>query len=114
TADSGRIGHVRVPIRPWSHMSGPSRLLAASASCAIGAAALIAAPAAAIAVPEPLGIRINEVVSSGGSPDDWIEFYNHSEADVDLSGFIVQDNSDKNPYTIPSGTVVGPGEYYVI
>ncbi|MGO1802498.1 MAG: lamin tail domain-containing protein, partial [Microbacteriaceae bacterium] len=93
-------------------MSRPSRTVAASAVCALGAAVLLATPA--VAAEEPLGVRINEVVSSGGSPGDWIEFYNHSDEPVDLSGHIVQDNSDKNPYEIPSGTIVEPGAYYVI
>lgn len=95
-------------------MSRYSRGLAAAAACAVGAATLFVVPPAAIAAEEPLGIRINEVVSNGGTPDDWIEFYNYSDSDVDLSGHIVQDNSDKNPYTFPAGTVVAAGEYFVI
>lgn len=94
-------------------MSRLFRGLAATAACAVGAAALLAAPAAAIA-DAPFGIRINEVVSNGGTPDDWIEFYNYSDSAVDLSEYIVQDGSDKNPYTIPAGTIVEPGAYYVI
>lgn len=94
-------------------MSRLSRGLAASMVCALGAAALLAAPTAALADAEPLGIRINEVVSNGGSPDDWVEFYNYSEAPVDLSGYVLQDGSDKNPYTIPEGTVVEPGGFLV-
>ncbi|MGO2930983.1 lamin tail domain-containing protein [Microbacterium sp.] len=95
-------------------MSRYSRALAAAAACAVGAATLFVVPPAAIAAEEPLGIRINEVVSNGGTPDDWIEFYNYSDSDVDLSEYIVQDNSDKNPYTFPAGTIVAPGEYLVI
>lgn len=95
-------------------MSRPSRAFAAAAACAVGAATLVAVPPAAVAADEPLGIRINEVVSNGGTPDDWIEFYNYSDDAVDLSEYIVQDESDKNPYTFPAGTVVAPGEYLVI
>ncbi|CAH0125177.1 lamin tail domain-containing protein [Microbacterium sp. Bi121] len=88
--------------------------LAASAVCALGAATLFAVPTAALAEAAPLGVRINEVVSNSGSPDDWIEFYNYSGTQVDLSGYIVQDNSDKNPYTLPTGTVLEPGAYLVL
>ncbi len=96
-------------------MSRYSRGLAAAAACAVGAAATaFVVPPAAIAAEEPLGIRINEVVSNGGTPDDWIELYNYSDSDVDLSEYIIQDNSDKNPYTFPAGTIVAPGEYLVI
>jgi len=94
-------------------MSRSFRGLAAGVVCAVGAAALLA-PSAALASEEPLGIRINEVVSNGGSPDDWIEFYNYSDAEVDLSGYVVQDDSDKNPYVFPAGTTVAAGAYLVI
>lgn len=93
-------------------MSRLQRGLATTAVCAMSAAVLFAAPA--VAAEEPLGIRINEVVSNGASPDDWIEFYNYSGSDVDVSDYIVQDNSTKNPYTFPAGTIVAPGEYLVI
>lgn len=98
----------------WSHMSRLTRGLSSAVVCALGAAMLLSAPTAAVAAEEPLGIRINEVVSNGGSPDDWIEFYNYSDSAIDLSFYVVQDNSDKNPYEIPAGTVVAPGAYYVI
>lgn len=93
-------------------MSRLQRGLAAATIATFGATLLLAAPTAAAA--DTFGIRINEVVSNGGSPDDWIEFYNESSSAVDLSGYIVQDNSDKNPYAFPDGTIVGPGDYLVI
>lgn len=100
-------------------MSRLQRGFATTAVCAMSATLLLAVPtsalgATALAETAPLGVRINEVVSNGGSPDDWIEFYNESDSDVDLSGYIVQDNSDKNPYTFPAGTIVTPGGYLVI
>lgn len=100
-------------------MSRLQRGFATTAVCAMSATLLLAVPttafgATAVDAAAPLGVRINEVVSNGGSPDDWIEFYNPSDADVDLSGYIVQDNSDKNPYTFPAGTIVTSGGYLVI
>ncbi|GAA5147658.1 hypothetical protein GCM10025768_08180 [Microbacterium pseudoresistens] len=84
--------------------------LAAASACALGAALLAVPPAFAA---EP-GIRINEVESSGGTPGDWIEFLNPTDAPIDLGGYRVQDDSDKNPYTIPAGIVVQPGEFLVL
>nr|WP_314842890.1 lamin tail domain-containing protein [uncultured Microbacterium sp.] len=92
-----------------------SRLKSAAAAatvCALSAAALLAVPLTATAA-EP-GIRINEVESDGGVPGDWIEFLNTSGAAVDLSGYTVQDNSDKNPYVFAEGTVVEAGALLVI
>lgn len=67
----------------------------------------------AVAYPST-SIQINEVVSSGGTPDDWIEFYNSGTQTFDLSGFRVQDDSEKNPYFFAEGTSLAPGEYLVI
>ncbi|WP_194420270.1 lamin tail domain-containing protein [Microbacterium abyssi] len=95
-------------------MSRLSRGLAASVVGALGAATLLAAPTAAVAAAEPLGIRINEVVSNGGIPDDWIEFYNHSDGPVDLTDYVVKDDDDAHAYVFPAGTVVEPGAYLVL
>ncbi|MFD5213375.1 lamin tail domain-containing protein [Microbacterium sp. NPDC058345] len=99
-------------------MSRTHRGLATMAVGALSATALLAAPTAVHAA-DPgavadLGIRISEVVSNGGSPDDWIEFHNPTDHAVDLSGYIVQDESPKNPYTFPADTIIAPGAYLVI
>lgn len=88
------------------------RALAATSAAVLSIGTLIIAPLAT--ADEPFGVRINEVESNGGTPGDWIEFYNASDVAVDLSGYIVQDNSDKNPYAFPAGTVVAPRAYLVI
>ena len=59
-------------------------------------------------------IKINEVESNGGTPDDWVELYNAGSAAIDLSGYIFKDNDDTHSYTLPSGTIVAPGAYYVM
>ncbi len=59
-------------------------------------------------------IRINEVESDGGTPGDWVELFNAGAAPVDISGFVFRDNDDTHGYTIPAGTVVAPGAYYVL
>lgn len=59
-------------------------------------------------------IKINEVESNGGVPGDWVELYNAGTASIDLSGYIFKDNDDTHSYTIPSGTVVAPGAYFML
>jgi len=59
-------------------------------------------------------VRVNEVESNGGTPGDWIEFYNVGTTPVDLSGYIVKDNDDTRTSTIPAGTIIAANSYYVI
>lgn len=65
--------------------------------------------------PVAAGVVINEVVSDGGIPDDWVELVNPTDAPVDISGWYVLDEDDtKDPSVIVDGTVLQPGEYLVI
>ncbi|KAA9135550.1 lamin tail domain-containing protein, partial [Microbacterium caowuchunii] len=59
-------------------------------------------------------IRINEVESDGGDPDDWIELVNPTAAALDVSGIVVKDDDDSHAYTIPAGTSIAAGGYLVI
>lgn len=59
-------------------------------------------------------VRINEVESDGGSPDDWVELVNPTNGALDVSGIVVKDDDDAHAYTIPAGTSIGAGEYLVI
>jgi hypothetical protein len=61
-----------------------------------------------------LAIAINEVESNGGVPGDWVELHNPTADPVDISGYIFRDNDDAHGYTIPAGTVVEAGAYYVL
>jgi len=56
---------------------------------------------------------INEVESSGGSPNDWIELYGSDTQSVDLSGWILRDSRDYNSYIIPHGTTIHAHEFLV-
>lgn len=58
-------------------------------------------------------VKINEVESDSGSPGDWIELYNVGTTAADISGFILRDNDDTHTYTIPAGTVIPAGGYWV-
>ncbi|MBT2474849.1 lamin tail domain-containing protein, partial [Microbacterium sp. ISL-103] len=59
-------------------------------------------------------VRINEVESDGGSPDDWIELVNPTASVLDVSGIVVKDDDDTHAYAIPAGTTIAAGAYLVI
>lgn len=59
-------------------------------------------------------IVINEVESNQGTPGDWVELFNVGTGPVDISGWLFRDDQDGRAYTIPFGTVVLPGAYYVL
>lgn len=60
-------------------------------------------------------VVINEVQSNdpGGGPD-WVELANPTAEALDLSGLVLKDNKDKDPYTIPEGTTIPANGYLVI
>ncbi|WP_165368087.1 lamin tail domain-containing protein [Phytoactinopolyspora endophytica] len=58
-------------------------------------------------------LRVNEVESSGGDPGDWVELMNTGSEDVDLSGWLLRDDDDTHTSTIPEGTVIEAGGYYI-
>jgi len=64
-------------------------------------------------VPPPL-VKVNEVESNGGTPGDWVEFFNAGATAVDVSGFVFKDNDDTHIYAIPAGTVIAAGGYLVL
>lgn len=45
---------------------------------------------------------------------DWVELYNSSEKSVDISGFILSDNTGNDKYAFPAGTVIPGGGYLVV
>lgn len=60
-------------------------------------------------------VKVNEVESSGGTPGDWIELINTGANAADISGWTVLDNDDTHtPSTIPAGTVIAAGGYYIV
>jgi len=57
---------------------------------------------------------INEVASNNGDPNpDWLEIYNPSDVEVDISGFGIYDKPAAK-YTIPAGTTIAAKGYYVL
>lgn len=66
-------------------------------------------------------VRLNEVMTSNQSymdanrvSSDWVELYNTSGEDVDLSGFRLTDKVDSEGYVFAEGTTLGAGEYLVV
>ncbi|WP_327308452.1 lamin tail domain-containing protein [Streptomyces sp. NBC_01298] len=74
---------------------------------ALAAGTLVAAPAQAAPADD---IRINEVVTTGDVSDS-IELYNKGTSAVDLSGWILKDESNSSTYKISSGTTLAPGGF---
>jgi spore coat protein CotH len=73
----------------------------------------------------PLDVSINEFMAvndslstikdPAGETDDWIELYNNTDADIDLSNAFLSDNSD-NPekWQFPVGTTIRANDYMII
>ncbi len=68
------------------------------------------------------GVWINEVMASNpdaipddrGQFSDWIEIYNNSDEEFDLSNFGVSDTEQQIKWLIPSGTRLSPKSYLII
>jgi hypothetical protein len=83
----------------------------------------IAAFAETLRSGENLGVVINEFMASnittlgdaGGLYSDWIELYNPTSADVDLSGCGISDSLDQPmKYSFPEGTIIKANGYLLI
>jgi hypothetical protein len=50
-----------------------------------------------------------------GEFDDWIELYNYSSQEIDISGFYLSDNKDLiKKWSFPNGTKIGAMSYLII
>jgi len=59
-------------------------------------------------------VRINEFLAHTDLPlIDYIELYNTSTSQVDLSGAFLSDKPHENRFRIPDGTLIGPGGHVV-
>ena len=62
-------------------------------------------------------IAINEInyhSSDDFDPDDWIELYNYSDMDIDLSQWKFMDSNESNFFTISDGLIIESGGYLVL
>ncbi|KQV11958.1 lamin tail domain-containing protein [Kitasatospora sp. Root107] len=91
------------PAQRW-HRSLPLLLVA---GLALAAGTLTVGPAHAAPVDD---IRINEVVTTG-DVNDSIELYNKGTATVDISGWILKDDSNSSKYQVAAGTSLAPGAF---
>ncbi|MDX9908169.1 MAG: lamin tail domain-containing protein [Mariniphaga sp.] len=69
--------------------------------------------------PPAINILMNEIFSRGSDPDfDWVEIFNASAVDVDLSGYKIYDSGgqtgSKPKKEFPAGTIIPAGGFYVI
>lgn len=69
--------------------------------------------------PEVITVKINEVYSRGTiGNEDWIEIYNPSTDQIDLSGYKIYDSGGlagtKPKKEIPAGTVIPAGGFFVV
>ena len=69
--------------------------------------------AAATAVVNSTGVYISEIMASPTDQEyDWIEIYNSTSGNVDISGWGLSDNASRpRKWQFPQGTVIQPGEY---
>ncbi len=83
----------------------------------------IAAYEAELMSTEDMGLYINEFMASNattildsfGVYSDWIELYNSTAQELDISGFGISDSlSQPMKYRLPEGTTIAPGGYLVI
>jgi hypothetical protein len=63
------------------------------------------------------GVLINEVEMNPQGRDagkEWIELYNLTKENIDISNFAISAQNRQFTITIPSGTVIGAGQFYVV
>jgi hypothetical protein len=78
----------------------------------LGSAVVIGALAAST-IPASAAIVINEVESDDAVVADFVELTNTDAAMADIGGYVIKDSDDGHAYTIPAGTLLAPGGYYV-
>ena len=64
--------------------------------------------------PPVVDVKINEIESQPASGVvDFVELINNGAAAVNIGGYVVKDNDDTHVFTVPAGTTIVPGGYYV-
>ena len=58
---------------------------------------------------------LSGIVDQDGEYDDWIEIYNNTNANIDLTDFYLTDNfNSKKQWAFPAGTNIGADEYLIV
>lgn len=66
---------------------------------------------------QPGSVVINEInyhSPDTAMADDWLELYNNSTDQVDISGWLVMDANDNNRFIFPEGMILNAEEYLVL
>ncbi len=68
-----------------------------------------------VVINELMPVNSYTVADQNGQFDDWVELYNKSYSDVDLSGYFLSDNSKNNlKWKFPQGTTITGNGYLII
>jgi hypothetical protein len=68
-----------------------------------------------VVINELMATNTNTVADQDGEFDDWIELYNKSNYNVDISDWILTDNpTNLDKYRIPAGTIMAPDSYLIV
>jgi hypothetical protein len=65
-------------------------------------------------LPNWAGLVLNEICGSQVPDDDWVEIYNPTNAEIDMSGCTLYKDGTSTIYTAPTGTKIAAGAYFVI
>ena len=63
------------------------------------------------------GLVINEInyrSADDFNPEDWIEFYNNSDQNIDMSGWYFSDSDDTHQFIFPETTILESNSYLVL
>ncbi len=96
-------------------MKKPYKLTLLAFVIAIALIPLSANPAFSANTPGPGDVLINEYVANS-SVTEWVELYNTTGTDLDISGYYIDDiaGGGGSPKVIPSGTIIPAGGFYVM
>lgn len=68
-----------------------------------------------VVINELMASNTATVTDDSGKYEDWIELFNKSDKDVDLSGYYLTDDaSDLQKWTFPAGSVIAAHDYYIL
>jgi hypothetical protein len=64
----------------------------------------------------PRGVYLNEILPhpSGNEDNEFIELYNNSEKEINLSDWTLKDSSKTSHYFFPKNTIIDPSEFLVV
>ncbi|HTG43106.1 MAG TPA: lamin tail domain-containing protein, partial [Verrucomicrobiae bacterium] len=84
---------------PYGDLDDPANW---RASANIGGSPGLNNPEAAVIPP----VRINEILTSAVEGGDWVELFNSSLTNVDLSGWVLREVGNSNHFNFPGGTIL--------